>query len=110
LDQCLVTIPQHHCVGKLLGFDFSVEYKVGSTNTVVDALSHRDIEEATVLAISGPRFDFIACLRQAHDQDPALITIKEEIIADQHTAPWSLIDGPVAFHGRFYIPLDAPLL
>ena len=39
LDQCLATIPQHHWVDKLLAFDFSVEYKAGSTNTVADALS-----------------------------------------------------------------------
>jgi hypothetical protein len=29
LDQRLATIPQHHWVGKLLGFDFAVEYKPG---------------------------------------------------------------------------------
>jgi hypothetical protein len=34
LDQRLATISQHHWVGKLLGFDFSVEYKSGATNTV----------------------------------------------------------------------------
>jgi len=39
LDQRLTTIPQHHWVGKLLGFDFSVEYKSGASNTVADALS-----------------------------------------------------------------------
>jgi hypothetical protein len=33
LDQCLTTIPQHHWVGKLLGFDFTVEYKTGAANT-----------------------------------------------------------------------------
>jgi len=43
LDQRLATIPQHHWVGKLLGFDFSVEYKAGNTNTVADALSRRDM-------------------------------------------------------------------
>ena len=59
LDQRLATIPQHHWVGKLLGFDFSVEYKAGSTNTVADALSRRDTEEATILALSGPCFGFI---------------------------------------------------
>jgi hypothetical protein len=31
LDQRLATIPQHHWVDKLLGFDFTIEYKSGST-------------------------------------------------------------------------------
>ena len=43
LDQRLATIPQHHWVRKLLGFDFSMEYKAGNTNTVADALSRRDM-------------------------------------------------------------------
>lgn len=77
---------------------------------MADALSRRDTEEAVIFAISGPQFDFINRLRQAHDQDPALITIKQEIASDQRTAPWSLIDGLVAFQGRLYIPPDAPLL
>lgn len=41
LDQHLATIPQHHWVGKLLGFDFTVEYKPGRQNIVADALSRR---------------------------------------------------------------------
>jgi hypothetical protein len=41
LDQRLATIPQHQWVGKLLGFDFSVEYRSGATNVVADALSRR---------------------------------------------------------------------
>eukprot|EP00267_Zea_mays_P048480 XP_020401050.1 uncharacterized protein LOC109942893 [Zea mays] len=65
LDQRLATIPQHHWVGKLLGFDFSVEYKPGVANSVADALSRRDTEDGTLLAIFGPRFDFIDRLRQA---------------------------------------------
>jgi hypothetical protein len=65
-------------VGKLLGFDFSVEYNAGSTNTVADALSRHDTEETAVLAISGPRFDFIDRLRQATDQDLALVAIRDD--------------------------------
>jgi hypothetical protein len=97
LDQRLATIPQHHWMGKLLGFDFSVEYKAGSTNTVAEALSRRDTEEAAILALFGPRFDFIERLRQANDQDPALVAIMEEIASNQLTAPWSIVDGLVAF-------------
>ena len=63
LDQHLATIPQHHWVGKLLGFDFTVEYKPGVLNTVADALSRRDTDDGVVLAISTPRFDFITRLR-----------------------------------------------
>jgi hypothetical protein len=108
LDQRLATIPQHHWVGKLLGFDFSVEYKVGNTNTVADALSRRDTEELAVFAISGLQFDFIERLCQAHDTDPALVTIKAKLTAGQHAAPWSLVDGMVAFQGHLYIPPPRP--
>ena len=54
LDQRLATIPQHHWVSKLLGFDFTVEYKPGRTNVMADALSCRDAEVATLHAVSSP--------------------------------------------------------
>jgi hypothetical protein len=41
LDQRLATIPQHQWVGKLLGFDFSVEYKPGAANAVADATQRK---------------------------------------------------------------------
>jgi hypothetical protein len=64
LDQRLATIPQHHWVGKLLGFDFGIEYKPGSRNAVADALSRRETpEEGVVLAVSASRFDYITRLR-----------------------------------------------
>jgi hypothetical protein len=87
LDQRLATIPQYHWVGKLLGFDFTVEYKAGSSNMVADALSHRDTDDAGLLAISGPQFDFIDRLRLASASDPALVALKAEIATDQHLAP-----------------------
>jgi hypothetical protein len=45
LDQRLATIPQHQWASKLIGFDFKVEFKPGSSNVVADALSRRDTEE-----------------------------------------------------------------
>jgi len=110
LDQRLSTIPQHHWVGKLLGFDFTVEYKAGRTNTVADALSRRDTEEPTTFAISGPTFDLVARLRQAHTTDPALVALKEELSAGSRTGAWSLVDNLVAYNGRLYVPPASPLL
>jgi hypothetical protein len=109
LDQRLATIPQHHWVGKLLGFDFSVEYKAGRTNTVADAFSRRDTDEPAILAISSPGFDFVDRLRQAHATEPALVALKE-LAAGQRPGSWSLLNGLVAFNGHLYIPPTSPLL
>jgi transposase InsO family protein len=110
LDQRLATIPQHHWVGKLLGFDFTVEYKPGASNAVADALSRRDTEETgSVLALSAPRFDFITRLRQAQCKDPALVALQEEVQAGARPAPWTVADGMVQFGGRLYIPPGSPL-
>jgi len=105
-----LTIPQHHCVGKLLGFDFVVEYKLGVLNTVADTLSRRDTEDWAIIAVSGPRFDFIDRLRQAHASDPALVAIKDEITAGTRAAPWTVLDGLVVYDGCLYIPPTSPLL
>jgi hypothetical protein len=113
LDQRLSTIPQHHWVGKLLGFDFTIEYKPGAMNTVTDVLSCHDTEDSedsAVLALSAPRFDFITRLRQEQDADPALGALREEIRGGACGAPWALVDGLVQYSGRLYIPPTSGLV
>jgi hypothetical protein len=100
-------------VGKLLGFDFSFEYKLGAMNTVADALSRRDTEEdnmGALQAISMPRFDFISQLRHALATDPALASIHDEVNAGTHAAPWEVTDDIVLYDRRLYIPSSLPLL
>ncbi|WVZ95693.1 hypothetical protein U9M48_041425 [Paspalum notatum var. saurae] len=102
---------QHHWVGKLLGFDFTVEYKPGHTNGVADALSRRDTpEDGAVLVLSAPRFDFIERLRQQQEADPALVALREEILAGSRVLPWAMVDGMVQYSGRLYVPPSSALL
>jgi hypothetical protein len=111
LDQRLATIPQHHWVGKLLGFDFAVEYKPGRANSVADALSRRDTpDEGAVLLLSAPRFDFVERLRQAQQADPALVALQADLRAGKRPAPWALVDGLVQYSGRLYVPSTSPLV
>jgi hypothetical protein len=110
LDQCLATIPQHQSFGKLLGFDFSVEYKPGTMNVMANALSRRDTVDGELLALSAPHFAFLDKLRQAQLGNPTLLTLHAEIIAGGRPAPWSVVDGMVQFDGRLYIPPNSPLL
>jgi hypothetical protein len=51
LDPRLTTIPQHQWVSKLIGYDFQVQYKLGTSNTVADALSRREAGEDGQLAM-----------------------------------------------------------
>jgi hypothetical protein len=97
----------------LLGFDFTVKYKSGATNTVDDALSRRDAEEDSMgglRSISAPRFDFISRLHHAQAVDPALVAIHDEVRAGTRTAPWTVVDNMVLYDGRLYIPPASPLL
>jgi hypothetical protein len=97
-------------VGKLLDFDFLVEYKAGSTNMVADALSRHDTDEPAILTISGPGFDFVDRLCQSHAIVPALAALKEELAAGQRPGSWSLHDGLVAFDDHLYVSPASPLL
>jgi hypothetical protein len=80
LNQRLSTILQHHRASKLLGFDFSVEYKPGATNVVVDALSrcHGD-KIGEVMAISALTFQIFDDLLREIDSDPELLKLKQDV-------------------------------
>jgi hypothetical protein len=103
LDQRLATIPQHQWVGKLLGFDFTVEYKPGHQNIVDDALSCRDVPTGHAYALTGTSFDLSKALRQAAHTDPTLVTFREQLESGELGQPWALIDGIVTFHQRAYV-------
>jgi len=88
----------------------SVEYKPGTTNIVADALSRRDTNDRSILAISKPRFDFLDRLCHAQNADPALVALHDEIRAGQRGEPWTVIDNMIADSGRLYITPALPLL
>jgi hypothetical protein len=57
LHQRLSTIPQHHWVSKLFGYQFAVEFKSGRLNATADALLwHIEEEELAVHTLSIPTF------------------------------------------------------
>lgn len=76
LDQRLSTIPQHQWVSKLLGYDFTVEYRPRRQNTAVDALSRRDEEAVDLHAISAPQFTWFTELRQEIEATTSLTELR----------------------------------
>jgi hypothetical protein len=95
----------------LLGFDFRVEFKPGTSNVVVDALSRRDTKVMMeIAALSAPSFHLFDDLHREFDTDPSLQELRVVVLAINHGNKWIVIDGLVLVGGRVYIPSASPCL
>ena len=59
MTQIIQTPEQQTYLSKLLGFDYTIKYKLGTTNVVADALSRIVPTDATCLALTMPHFTFL---------------------------------------------------
>ncbi|XP_068649594.1 uncharacterized protein [Aristolochia californica] len=87
LDQRISTSPQQQWIIKLLGFDFSMEHKVGKLNAAVDALSRRSEDLPQLAAISQPRPGLLDSIREAHSHTPELQVLQQKIHAGTMGSP-----------------------
>jgi hypothetical protein len=109
LDQRLTTIPQHTWVSKLFGYDFSVEYRQGKLNVVVNALSRRHEETMEVHAISSPSFMVFDALRHELTIDTEALQLRAAMAGDLAPPGWSEVDDLLLFKGRTLLPAESPL-
>jgi hypothetical protein len=109
LDQRLSTIPQHTWVSKLFGYDFSVEFHPGKTNTAADALSWRDEEVGAAFAVSSPTFELFEEFRCEADGLPDVVQLKQEIAQGKAAPAWTVVDGLVLHEGRVFVPSASAL-
>ncbi|WVZ94363.1 hypothetical protein U9M48_040262 [Paspalum notatum var. saurae] len=91
-------------------YSLNVEYRLGHSNVVADALSRRDANDTALFAITGLAFDVFAELRQAATSHPALVALRDQILEGSRGEPWSFTDGVVLFNGRAYLPPDSTIL
>jgi hypothetical protein len=94
-------------VSNLLGFDFTIEFRPGSTNTIADVLSQCDTETSSeVMAISPPSFRLFDNLHDEHMEDT---TFWSAVEAGDHGTAWRIIDGIITLRGRPFITATSPL-
>lgn len=88
---------------KLLGYDFQVEYKPGTTNVVADALSRRKEGQSVELsALSSPSFLFFDELRQQLADDDGLEQVRTK--AAQGEEGWTMVDQLLLKDGKVFVP------
>ncbi|XP_015168562.1 uncharacterized protein [Solanum tuberosum] len=108
LEQKALTPPQQHWLAKILGYSFSVEYKAGRLNTVADALSRRDNDEAMLLAISMPQLSLFDDIRNEQQNSPDV----QQLISDVHDGTasdqWSVKNGLLLYKHRTFLASNSP--
>jgi hypothetical protein len=109
LGQRLAMIPQHQWASKLIGFDFKIEFKPGSSNVVADTLSHHDTEEeAARMALPIPSFQLFDDICDGLDKDPDLQALKNEVQAGSKSDQWEVMDDLITVKGKIYMPASSP--
>jgi hypothetical protein len=104
LDQRLSMIPQHTWVSKLFGYDFIVEFNPGRMNTVVDALSRCNADQASIHLLSTPTFQLFDDFRKEAVGHPDVIKLKQQIEQGMALPAWSVVDDLVLYKGRIFVP------
>ena len=85
---------------KLLGYDFSVEYKPGKDNVGVDALSR-----SFLATWSQPQLNITDLVRKAVNEDTKLRAIMEACIEDKPPHPnYSVQEGILFWKSRIVLP------
>lgn len=98
MSQVIQTLEQQFYLAKLLGFDYDIQYKVGSSNIVVDSLSRIDhTGQAQCLLLSVPHHEFLTQLKQALFASPDFQTQKKAIQAHPKDHPHFTIANKLIF-------------
>ncbi|GJT60682.1 ty3-gypsy retrotransposon protein [Tanacetum coccineum] len=113
MQQVIQTPLQQKYVRKLMGFDFTIEYKPGVTNQVADALSRMCEEEDNVMAafmtLSQPLPGLISELRRENQTMDELQQIHQKLDRNEPMEGFRREQGLIVFRDRYYIGSESKL-
>uniref|UniRef100_A0A2N9HT66 RNA-directed DNA polymerase n=1 Tax=Fagus sylvatica TaxID=28930 RepID=A0A2N9HT66_FAGSY len=110
-SQKIATKAQQKWLYKLMGFDFSIEYKRGSENKVADVLSRRTEgpNEEQLMAFSSPVPHWVDAIREEQQVRSQLQQLIQRVQSGEAVGPWKVRDGLLLFKDRIYVDTDSPL-
>jgi hypothetical protein len=98
---------QHKLLLKLLEFDYSITYKKGKENKVVDALSKKDTQ---LLAISSATPAWVVEIQASYNDDKHCTDLTQQLLIDAHAVPnYSVHSGILRYKGKICIGDSAEL-
>lgn len=103
-DQRLHTPWQQKLFTKLLGLQYRIVYKPGSSNRAADALSRNVAPTSSCAAISVVKPTWIQEVIDGYASDPATLAIISKLIVDSSAVPrFTLRDGLLRYDHRIWI-------
>ncbi|GAU40605.1 hypothetical protein TSUD_28110 [Trifolium subterraneum] len=109
LSQVIQTPEQHTYLSKLLGYDYSIQYKAGKTNVVADALSRTTEGPGTHLSFSIPHFIFLDHLKQSLQNSPTFTTLLTQIQNNPSAfSNYKVHQGLILYKNRIWLDPQSP--
>lgn len=106
VDQRLHTPLQHKAFVKLMGLQYTIQYKKGSTNLAADALS-RQFDSATFMAVSVATPAWLDNLQNGYKDDPTCQQLLTELsINPSNDKGYSLLNGILRYKGRIWVGVN----
>ncbi|KAJ9536215.1 hypothetical protein OSB04_un000601 [Centaurea solstitialis] len=104
LEQRVVELEYQRWVSKLLGYDFTIIYKPGSSNLAADALSRR-VEPIECMSIGGPQWRDWEELKKEVSEDDFLNRIKKDLVSGEtEHKGFEVQQDLLLYKGRLVIP------
>lgn len=108
-DQRLVEGIQHKLLIKLLGYNYSIEYKKGKDNKAADALS-RMPNQSNVMAISVVQPMWVEEVHKTYAQDDYCLQLVAKLsLAPNSTPGFSLANGIIRHNGKILIGITGQM-
>lgn len=112
MSQSIQTPEQHIYLAKLLGYDYTIQYKAGKTITVVDALSRifEPSSEANWILLV-PHFKFLDSLKHELAINSHYTSLLQSILQypDLHS-DYKVLKDMLLYKGRIWIPKDCSMI
>ncbi|GJW61762.1 ty3-gypsy retrotransposon protein [Tanacetum coccineum] len=113
MQQVIQTPVQQQYVRKLMGFNFDIEYKPGTTNIVADALSRMhsedDLEAAAFMSLTRPISGLLESLKEEHRTLEEVSVLIQRLQQGEVIEGFRVQDGLLIFQDRYYVGLQSKL-
>ncbi|XP_040870975.1 uncharacterized protein [Glycine max] len=115
LTQVIQTPEQHTYLARLMGYNYTIQYRSGSHNQAADALSrlpeHMPHTATMSLLLSVPCLTFLDELHKKLRQNPQYIQQFQEVANSSESHPdFTIAKDLLLYKGRIWLPRNIPLI